>query len=254
MVPKPKLPKGFSAFVFLFALAASLWSTGDLQASQPLFCTVTRVVDGDTLIVACGERQSEKIRLIGVDTPETKHPTKPVQYFGREASAFTKKMCQGKEAKLEFDQAYAAKKHRGVYGRLLAYVYIKKPDGTWFDLNAELIKQGYAHAYTRFPFSRMEEFRRLEREAREAGRGLWGEAGNSNDQMAPTTPAATKGQRYEKNGQCLIKGNINSRGKKIYHLPGMRYYKQTKINEAKGEKWFCTEEEAQAAGWRKSNQ
>ena len=109
------------------------------------------------------------MRLIGVDTPETKHPKKPVEYFGKEASAFTRRIVERKRVRLEFDQANAARGHKDRYGRTLAYVFLE--DGTL--LNAEIIKQGYGHAYTQFPFSRMEEFRRLEREAREEERGLW---------------------------------------------------------------------------------
>jgi len=121
---------------------------------------VKRVIDGDTLLLTNGE----KVRLIGVDTPETKHPQKPVQHFGKEAYLFTEKMVEGKEVRLEYDW-----QRRDKYGRLLAYVYLM--DGTF--LNAEIIKQGYGFAYTKFPFKYLEEFREYEREARENGRGLW---------------------------------------------------------------------------------
>jgi len=130
--------------------------------------TVTRVVDGDTLVVSIAGRE-ERGRLIGVDTPETVHPQKPVEYFGKEASAFTKRMAEGAVVRLETDPGTA---DRDKYNRLLRYVYL--PDGKL--LNAEIIAQGYGFAYTSFPFSKMEEFRQLEREAREAGRGLWSEA------------------------------------------------------------------------------
>jgi len=130
---------------------------------------VQRVVDGDTLLLGTGER----VRLIGVDTPETKHPNKPVEHFGREAAAFTKRLAEGKPVKLEYDQANAHLQHKDRYDRTLAYVFLD--DGTL--LNSEIIRQGYGFAYTQFPFSRMEEFRRLEREAREQKRGLWGERG-----------------------------------------------------------------------------
>jgi micrococcal nuclease len=122
--------------------------------------TVKRVIDGDTLLLS----NRERVRLIGVDTPETKHPKKPVERFGREAYLFTKRMVEGKEVRLEFDW-----QKRDKYGRLLAYVYLT--DGTF--LNAEIIKQGYGFAYTRFPFKYLEEFRRYEREARENRTGLW---------------------------------------------------------------------------------
>ena len=109
------------------------------------------------------------MRLIGVDTHEIKHPKKPVEYFGKEASAFTRRMVEGKRVRLEFDQANAVRAYKDRYERTLAYVFLE--DGTL--LNAEIIKQGYGHAYTQFPFSRMEGFRRLEREVREQRRGLW---------------------------------------------------------------------------------
>lgn len=121
---------------------------------------VTRVVDGDTLIV----QGVGRVRLIGVDTPETVDPRRPVQYFGKEASEFTHRMAEGKVVRLEFD---AERKDR--FGRTLAYVYL--PDGTF--LNAEIVKQGYGHAYTQFPFMYSAEFLGYEREAREASLGLW---------------------------------------------------------------------------------
>jgi micrococcal nuclease len=119
-----------------------------------------RVIDGDTIELDGGER----VRLIGVDTPETVDPRRPVQYFGREASAFTRRMVEGKAVRLEHDQETLDH-----YGRTLAYVYLQ--DGTF--LNAEILRQGYGHAYTRFPFRYQQQFVQLEREARENGRGLW---------------------------------------------------------------------------------
>jgi endonuclease YncB( thermonuclease family) len=125
-----------------------------------------RVIDGDTLELSTGET----VRLIGVDTPETKDPRKPVQYFGKEATAFTQRTVAGKRVHLEHDQQRHDK-----YGRTLAYVYLE--NGTF--VNAEIIKQGYGFAYTRYPFKYLEEFRKLEREAREAKRGLWGDKNES---------------------------------------------------------------------------
>ncbi len=145
----------FSIFVIPILILFFLLSTSHAEIYK-----VKRVIDGDTLLLINGER----VRLIGVDTPETKHPQKPVQYFGKEAYLFTQQMIDGKEARFEFDR-----QKRDRYRRLLAYVYLL--DGTF--LNAEIIKQGYGFAYTRFPFKYMEEFRRYEREARQNRRGLW---------------------------------------------------------------------------------
>ena len=130
------------------------------KKEQSEYRTVTRVVDGDTIILDGGER----VRLIGVDTPETVHPQKPVEYFGKEASAFTKSMVEGKKVRLEYDW-----ERKDKYGRTLAYVYLE--DGTL--LNAEIVKQGYGHAYTRFPFKYLERFREYEKDANEHQRGLW---------------------------------------------------------------------------------
>jgi micrococcal nuclease len=121
---------------------------------------VKRVVDGDTLLLINGER----VRLIGVDTPETKHPEKPVERFGREAYLFTKKMVEGKKVRLEYDW-----QRRDKYNRILAYVYLM--DGTF--LNAEIIRQGYGFAYVKYPFKYLDEFRQYQRGAMENRRGLW---------------------------------------------------------------------------------
>ncbi len=144
-----------SFILLLFVLSSTV--TGQ----ESYLCT--RVVDGDTIVVDIGGKQ-EKLRLIGVDTPETVHPEKPVEYFGKEASEFTKKMVEGKQVRVEYDW-----QRRDKYGRLLAYVYLL--DGSF--LNAEIIKQGYGFAYTKYPFKYMEEFRGYEEEARENERGLW---------------------------------------------------------------------------------
>lgn len=124
----------------LTLLVILLLLSGKVVAQDFYLCT--RVIDGDT-IVAEIDGKHEKIRLIGVDTPETVHPSKPVEYFSKEASEFTKRMVEGKQVRLEFDW-----QKRDKYGRLLAYIFLI--DGVF--VNAEIVKQGYGHAYTRFPF------------------------------------------------------------------------------------------------------
>ena len=137
----------------------ALFFAGVLSTTGPGF-HVARVIDGDTLLLSNGER----VRLIGVDTPELYHPLKPVQYFAKEASQFTRKMAEGKRVRLEYDWRRLDR-----YNRLLAYVYLE--DGTF--LNAEIIKQGYGFSYTKYPFRYMEQFQQYEKEARENERGLW---------------------------------------------------------------------------------
>ena len=147
-------------FVSACSSADSLVEPTAVQPAQT-FPLVTRVIDGDTLVVdGVGT-----VRLIGVDTPETVDPRRPVQYFGREASDFTRQLATGKPVRLEFDRDRTDR-----YGRTLAYVYLQPED---LLLNAEIIRQGYGFAYTVFPFRMMDLFRTLEREARAAGRGMW---------------------------------------------------------------------------------
>jgi micrococcal nuclease len=151
---------GSAALLPSYAPAQSPVSTNLRLTQRTNVASVKRVVDGDTLLLLNGER----VRLIGVDTPETVDPRRPVQYFGKEASAFTRKLAEGQLVRLEYDWDTIDK-----YGRTLAYVYLA--DGRM--LNSEIIKQGYGHAYTRFPFKYMEQFRRYERTARDQGLGLW---------------------------------------------------------------------------------
>ena len=125
--------------------------------------TVVRVVDGDTIHVRIGGRV-EKVRYIGVNTPEVHHPTKGEEPGGREAAAVNRRLVEGQAVRLELDV-----QERDRYGRLLAYVWIGD-----LMMNAELVRLGYAQVMTVPPNVRYQEvFLKLQREAREAGRGLW---------------------------------------------------------------------------------
>jgi len=123
---------------------------------------VTRIVDGDTIEVdGIG-----KVRLIGVDTPETVDPRKPVQCFGKEATQKTTQMLLGKKVHLESDPSQGEKDK---YNRALRYVFLE--DGTNF--NKWLIENGYAHEYTyNLPYKYQLEFKSAERSARESRKGL----------------------------------------------------------------------------------
>jgi micrococcal nuclease len=135
-----------------------------VEAGDELEARVERVVDGDTIIVRVGGRR-ERLRYIGMDTPETKHPRKEVQPFGPEADAANRRLVGGQTVRLVFDA-----QARDKYGRLLAYVYLD--DGTF--VNAELVRLGLARVMTIPPNVRhAEEFVRLQRQARAAGRGMW---------------------------------------------------------------------------------
>ena len=159
-LPLPRKAKLTGLAIFIGGFMALMTSA----QLDPISADVERVIDGDTIqVVVDGTRRI--VRLIGVDTPETKHPTKPVQYFGQEASAYTKAALEGKTVMLQKDRTGDTIDR---YGRWLRYVLL---DGDNF--NARLIRDGYAHAYRRFPFSKRAEFIRLEEKARQRGIGLW---------------------------------------------------------------------------------
>ena len=135
-----------------------------LLVQSAFFGFVERVVDGDTIVVRLGSRL-ERVRYIGVDTPETVHPTRGVEPYGEEASRFNASLVEDQWVRLEYDVA-----PRDRYGRLLAYVYVD----TLF-VNAELLRRGYAQLMTVPPNVRhVDTFILLQRQAREAGAGLWG--------------------------------------------------------------------------------
>lgn len=140
------------------------------QSSAPVnippgYYRVSEFVDGDTIAVDMDGHQ-EKVRFIGVDTPETHKPNSPVQCFGEAAAKFTADTIGNNPVRLEADPTNS---NRDRYNRLLRYAYL--PDGTL--VNAEIIKQGYGFAYVSFPFQKMEEFRGYETSAREQNKGLW---------------------------------------------------------------------------------
>ena len=150
-----------------------LWSllylnSGDQQNSSPLesgqWVRVSHVTDGDTIGFGTGKRY-QSVRLIGIDTPETVHPRKPVEFYGPEASAFTKHQLDGARVRLEFEPTQQFDR----YDRLLAYVYME--DGTLF--NALLLQQGYARVIAPQPFSYYRKFKMYEKKAKQEKLGLW---------------------------------------------------------------------------------
>lgn len=145
----------------------SNWFSGYATQLSPGMYHVTRVHDGDTISVIMDGRE-ETIRFIGIDTPETHDPRKPVQCFGRAASAYATQLIGNGPVRLEADPLST---NRDRYDRLLRYVYL--PDGRL--AQAEIIKNGYGFAYTSFPFIKSDEFLAYQRQAREQNRGLWDE-------------------------------------------------------------------------------
>lgn len=138
------------------------------EEREKLAGIVVRIVDGDTVHVRLGERV-EKVRYIGIDTPETHHPARGEEPGGRAATAVNGRLVGDRVVRLEPDVQL-----RDRYGRLLAYVWVTRPDGAELMVNAELVRLGYAQVLTVPPNVRHAElFRKLATEARENHRGLW---------------------------------------------------------------------------------
>jgi len=168
------------------------------------YYAISKVIDGDTIRLENGET----VRLIGIDTPETVHPSKAVEYYGKEATDFTRMMIEGKQVRLEFDV-----QKRDKYNRLLAYVYLE--DGTF--LNAELVKEGYANVSTYPPNVKYADlFAKLQKEARDNNRGLW----------APEEERITTPQKTILTGEETV--YVTKTGKK-YHKAGCRYLSRSMI-------------------------
>ncbi len=130
---------------------------------------VVKVVDGDTLDIDSpdGRRASTRVRLLGVDTPETVRPDWPVEHFGPEATRFVREAAAGRDVRIELDRL----RTRDGYGRLVGYVIL--PDGT--NLNLRIVATGHGYADPRFRHPLQRDFRRAQARAREDRIGLWRE-------------------------------------------------------------------------------
>ena len=159
---------------------------------------VIDIIDGDTIKINY-QGKLTTVHLIGVDTPETVHPQKPVEPFGKEATYFLKNLLLDESVYLRFDVQKTDK-----FGRTLAYLY-RAPDGLF--VNLELVRQGYGKVYTVFPFKHKTLFQHYGGQAQKAGRGLW----NADPQPLPTKTVY-----------------ITRTGAK-YHLGNCRYLKSSKI-------------------------
>lgn len=198
-----------------------------------------RALDGDTLALG-----GLTLRLFGIDAPETDQTCGAADgadwACGAAAAARLAALIEGVELACVAEE-------RDRYGRVVATCFA---DGR--DLGAALVAEGLAWAYLRYS----DAYAGLEAEARAAARGLWqGPALAAWDwrraegfRAAAGAPAAAPDAAAPEG--CAIKGNINARGGRIYHTPASRDYVRTVIDEAKGERWFCDEAEARAAGWR----
>ena len=167
----PAVPTSPAGTVTVAPAAMSAATPATLAPEGPTeTATVVRVVDGDTLVIDRG-RGNERVRYIGIDAPESVRPDTPVEFMGSDAAVANGALVEGREVVLELDVSEADR-----FGRLLRYVWLRDGDA-WRLVNLELVRQGYAQAVS-FPpdVRRQDELRAAEREARDAGHGLWGPA------------------------------------------------------------------------------
>lgn len=176
---------------------------------------VKRIIDGDTVEIQYNGRLRSVI-LIGVDTPETVHPQKPVEPFGAEASAYIRNLLLGESVYFRFDG-----NRTDSYDRLRAYLY-RAPDGLF--VNLEIVRQGYGKVYTGAAFKHKTLFQHYEGRARETGKGLWGNLPSSGHQQAPST--LQQGQTDEVPRTITV--YVTRTGAK-YHRGSCRYLRYSKI-------------------------
>jgi micrococcal nuclease len=218
---------------YLLLLASALLFIGSASKSDKLELDTTgldkydvvEVIDGDTIKVDYNGT-IESVRIIGVDTPETKHPSKPVEYYGKEASAFTAGLLDGVKVYLEPDQGKQLERDK--YGRLLAHVW-RASDKL---LIAErIIHDGYGFFYGTYPFrqSYMDAYRTAEKDAREHDRGLWAPhaeaSASSGASGSGSSPSVGTGQSDNSSGDVTV--YITDTGEK-YHRGNCRYLKKSK--------------------------
>lgn len=190
---------------------------------------VVSIADGDTITVARGDK-TEKLRLIGVDSPETKDPRKDVQYYGKEASEFLTNLLRGEEVYVITETKSAKDK----YGRTLAHVY-RAPDGLW--VNLELIRQGYAQVYSGEVFEDINLFLAYQRKARESAKGLWDLSRKPESERKPAVipvPAPNSTKLSEKAAEDVkptpakLTVYVTRSGTK-YHRQGCSYLRSSSI-------------------------
>ncbi|MFH0892470.1 MAG: thermonuclease family protein [Candidatus Falkowbacteria bacterium] len=163
------------------------------ESEAPVYYPVVKVVDGDTIDVNI-DGKTERIRFIGLNTPETVDPRKPVECFGKEASIRAGELLSGQEVRLKTDPTQG---DRDKYDRLLRYVYLK--DGT--DIALKLISDGYGYEYAYdLPYKNQDQYNKAEADARENERGLWApgvcieKTEEPEPAAAPTAPVAGSGE------------------------------------------------------------
>lgn len=217
----------------IFALALTLAAAPALAGQGQAITGPLRVIDGDTFAIG-----ATRIRLTGIDAPEQDQTC-----LTAKGQPFACGAWVSSQVAAQFDGRTARCDSEGTdrYGRTLARCTVKG-----HDIGEALVGQGLAFAYRRYS----RDYIHTEDQAKHARAGLWS--------MRVSSPADWRAARRLDAAQtppspaCAIKGNISQRGTRIYHLPHQAYYALTRISRAKGERWFCSEAAARAAGWRKS--
>ena len=212
------------------------------------------VIDGDTV-----EIRGERVRFNGIDAPESAQlcadsAGRTYRCGARSAEALSEWLAASSPTACKFVE-------RDQYGRFVDNC--TRADGT--SVQRWLVRSGYAMDWPHYSNG---AFAKEQSAARSEKIGIWqgkfqppwewraaqrGKADTSSV-VSPMPSVASPAAASVQSGACNIKGNISRKGVRIYHVPGQKYYVQTRISAGKGERWFCTEQEARAAGWRRSQQ
>ena len=218
-----------------------------LLSSTFVQATVTECVDGDTVKIKLEDGQTFTLRLIGIDTPETKHPNKGVQFYGQEASDFTKSKLLNQTIYLERDVTEFDK-----YGRLLRYVWLTRPASTTPTddeiknnmFNSILVTNGYANVYTYPPDVKYnDKFTGFASEARNNNAGLWNEPAKAQYE-ASKSAASTANSNYNANAQS----QKSTSGDLVITMTGKKYHRAN-CRTVKQIKQYVTASEAQSMGY-----
>jgi endonuclease YncB( thermonuclease family) len=217
------------ALVALGVAALAATAPGPARLSGAAQVTgAARVIDGDTFDIG-----GTRVRLFGVDAPEHDQTCKAGDGAGWACGDWaTARVTELYGGKLLACQPQDIDRH----GRIVARCFAGGED-----IAARLVGEGVIGAYPRYS----QDYVALEASAKAAGRGLWAGTMQAPEDFRQTRQSAP----VDAPAGCAIKGNISDRGR-IYHLPGSENYAKTRISTARGERWFCSESEARAAGWR----
>ena len=235
LLSKRHLPWLAACWLVLLSPTASAVDRGTIAGA-------VKVLDGDTI-----EIQDVRVRLHGIDAPERDQTCRDSRGRGYRCGERAAAALSGRVAG---SAVRCVPRDRDDYGRIVAVCHV----GTE-SLNAWMVEQGWALAYRHYS----RDYVSAEDAARKSSRGLWSGSFEKpwkyRHARKRAAPPATSAQGAEsRSSDCAIKGNVNGRGERIYHVPGQQHYRETRIDPARGERWFCSETEARASGWRRARE